>query len=70
MARAGKGRGGNQKPNADANRAANDAGLNKAGQRALHDEISGQDLPIDEIRGIASRLAEQAKYLKNPPPNP
>ena len=67
MANAGKGRGGNQTPNADANRAAKDAGLNRAGQRTLHDEISGQDLTVDEIREIANRLKEQAKYLRNPP---
>lgn len=67
MASAGKGRGGNQNPNADANRAARDAGLNRAGQRALHDEITGQDLTVEEIREIANRLAEQAKYLRNPP---
>jgi RHS repeat-associated protein len=67
MARAGKGRGGNQNPNADANRAAREEGLNRTGQRALHDEITGQELTLDEIREIAKRLAEQAKYLKDPP---
>jgi hypothetical protein len=67
MANAGKGRAGNRNPNADANRAAKDAGLNKAGQRELHDQISGQDLTVEEIRAIANQLKEQAKYLRNPP---
>ena len=68
MAQSGKGRGGNAKPNRDANRIAKDAGLNKAGQRALHDEITGEDLSLGEIRDIARRLAEQAKYRNSPPP--
>ncbi len=67
MANAGKGRGSNQNPNDEAIRAAKDAGLNRAGRGALHDEITGQDLSAEEIREIAFRLAEQAKYLRNPP---
>jgi hypothetical protein len=68
MARAGRGRGGNANPNRDVNRIVKDLDLNKAGQRALHDEITGQDMSLDEIRDVARRLAEQAKYRNSPPP--
>jgi RHS repeat-associated protein len=70
MADAGKGRGGNQKPNRDVRRIAKENGLNEEGRRALHDEITGQDLLLDEIRAIAKELALQPKYLKNPPSPP
>jgi RHS repeat-associated protein len=65
MARAGKGRGKNANPNRDVDRIAKDNELNASGKRALHDEITGQDLSLDEIRDIARRLADQEKY-RNP----
>ena len=61
-ANAGKGRGGNRAPNAAANWIAGQAGLNREGQRALHDAITGMDYTLDQIREEAARLAEQAKY--------
>ncbi len=70
MARASKGRGANTKENAEANDAAKEAGLNRQGQGKLHDEISRRGLSGDEVREEAMRLAEQAKYLKNPPKPP
>ena len=70
MAKAGKGRGGNANPNDDADRVVKEFGLNRQGRRALHDQITGQDLGLDEIRDIAAELAKQAKYLRNPPPSP
>lgn len=70
MARAGKGRGGNQKPNADVHRIVKELNLNREGQRALHDEITGEDLSSDEIRDIARRLADQEKYRNSPPSTP
>jgi RHS repeat-associated protein len=68
MARAGKGRGGNQNPNQDVARIVKEHNLNREGQRALHDEITGEDLSLEQIREIARRLAEQSKYLNQSPP--
>jgi molybdenum-dependent DNA-binding transcriptional regulator ModE len=67
MARAGKGRGGNQKPNADVNRIVKEFDLNRTGQRKLHNEITGKNFDLDEIRSIAEELAKQSKYLNRPP---
>jgi RHS repeat-associated protein len=64
MARAGKGRGGNTGPNEEANRIAKEVGLNRAGQRALHDEISRHGLSLEEIRRIAEGLFQQPKYRR------
>jgi hypothetical protein len=41
-----------------------ETGLNRAGRRALHDQISGRELTLEEIREIAEELANQAKYIK------
>jgi hypothetical protein len=68
MARAGKGRGGNQNPNRDVERIVRENDLNRAGQRALHDEIGGKGYSLDEIREIARQIAQQAKFRNNPPP--
>ncbi len=67
MAKAGKGRGGTANPNDDADRIVKEFGLNKQGRRALHDQITGRDLGLDEIRAAAAELAKQPKYLRNPP---
>lgn len=64
MASAGKGRGGNATPNRDVNRIVKEFKLNKAGQRALHDEITGEDMSLQDIRDKARDLAKQDKYLK------
>ena len=69
FADAGKSRGGNTGPNKQVARIVRENNLSEAGQRALHDEITGENLTLDEIRAIAERLANQAKYV-NPPPNP
>jgi hypothetical protein len=66
MSQAGKGRGGNQKPNSDVQRIVKENDLNKAGQRALHDQITGQDFDLDDIRSIARELAKQPKYVNTP----
>ncbi len=70
MAQAGRGRGENANPNRDARRIARENDLNKDGRRALHDQITGQQQTLDEIREIARGLANQAKYRNNPPPTP
>jgi uncharacterized protein RhaS with RHS repeats len=70
MAKAGKGRGGNANPNDDADRIVKEFGLNRRGRRALHDQITGRDYGLDEIREIAADLAKQAKYLRDPPLTP
>jgi hypothetical protein len=36
-----------------------DLGLNKDQRRILHDDITGQELSIDEIREIAQEIAKQ-----------
>ena len=64
FARAGKDRGGNANPNSDEHRILKETGLNRAGRRALHDQISGRELTLEEIREIAEELANQAKYIK------
>lgn len=64
QARAGKSRSGNANENRDVNEISRDNNLNKAGERALHDEISRKGLDIDEIRDLARQLAQQAKYTK------
>jgi RHS repeat-associated protein len=69
MARAGKGRGGNQRPNADVRRIANEKNLNPAGRRELHDRITGQNMSADEIAAEAADVAQHEKWV-NPPPAP
>lgn len=70
MANAGRGRARNRVPNKLVRRIAKDNNLNEVGRRALHDEITGQDLTEEQIRQIAEDLANQEKYLNNPPPKP
>lgn len=65
-ANAGKARGGNAGPNGDAARIAREYNLNPAGQRALHDIITGQGYSLDEIREEAERLSKQDKYTTKP----
>ena len=57
-----KGRDALRQENAIAERAARNAGLNREGQRALHDAISGQGYTPGEIQEIADDLA--ANYPK------
>jgi RHS repeat-associated protein len=63
---AGRGRGGNRAPNAAAHWIMQQYDLNREGQRALHDLITGMDYTLEEIRELAAEVAEQAKYKNNP----
>jgi hypothetical protein len=55
----------NQQENLEARRAADKAGLNRAGRDALHREISGKGYSQQDIEGIAQELHDNfPKYRK------
>lgn len=68
MANAGRGRGGNRVPNADVRRLYKKYGVNEAGERHVHDQITGQGLGLDEIEDIVRQTATQNKFRKDPLP--
>ncbi|HTD62983.1 MAG TPA: RHS repeat-associated core domain-containing protein [Gemmatimonadaceae bacterium] len=69
-ARAGKGRGGNRKPNSDAARIAKKYNLNEEGQDQLHRRIGKQGLTDEEIEEEAQEIATHSKWVNNPPADP
>jgi RHS repeat-associated protein len=67
MANAGRGRGGNRVPNSDVNRLHRQHEINEEGQRHVHDQITGQDLKLDEIEDIVREAATHSKFRRTPP---
>jgi RHS repeat-associated protein len=68
MANAGRGRGGNRVPNSEVNRLYREYDLNKEGQEWVHDQISGKNLDIEEIRGEMEHASSMPGFRNNPPP--
>jgi hypothetical protein len=67
FADAGKGRGGNRVPNREVKRLYKKWGLNKAGQDYVHDQISTEEMSLEDIEDVVKEAARHNKFLENPP---